>query len=261
MDSRKLTAKQIAEMFGYSENSILKNFRRTAQSIKKKYNVDIVKSKGSDNKTFYQVFEEETRAITIYKEKKDIPITIESLSFEAYEFVIFLALAASPQGVYRGSRQQLMRYIGIKKSKKNLQNLNSVLGALVKRNYIGMHEDQDFIIIYLKRVLERDLDVSIKVLRECQRIASENNKQFTKIPQLIQVWEAVRICEQNQPFTYAQLKQLTGLSYAQIRDVKKLLESNNAFISSRAGSYFQCLGMNVQLNAFYQSDSKILQDK
>jgi len=89
------------------------------------------------------------------------------------------------------------------------------------------------------------------MLRECQRIANENHKNFNKLAQLIQVWEAVRICEQNQPFTYADLTKLTGLSYKQIRDVKKLLESNEMFITSRAGSYFKCLGMNVDLNGFY----------
>ena len=47
---------------------------------------------------------------------------------------------------------------------------------------------------------------------------------------------------------------MTGLSYKQIRDVKRLLEQNDAFITNRAGSYFNCLGMNVDLNGFYKWD-------
>lgn len=47
---------------------------------------------------------------------------------------------------------------------------------------------------------------------------------------------------------------MTGLSYKQIRDVKKLLETNDIFISNRAGSYWKCLGMNVDLNVFYDND-------
>ena len=93
------------------------------------------------------------------------------------------------------------------------------------------------------------------MMRECQRIANENHKSFNKIPQLIQVWEAIKICQKNQPFTYADLVELTGLSYKQIRDVKRLLEQNDAFVSSRAGSYFQCLGMNVELNAFFDNEN------
>ena len=90
------------------------------------------------------------------------------------------------------------------------------------------------------------------MMRECQRIADENHKSFNKIPQLAQVWEAVRICEENQPFTYADLAKMTGLSYKQIRDVKRLLEQNSVFITSRAGSYFKCLGMSVDTNAFFK---------
>lgn len=114
------------------------------------------------------------------------------------------------------------------------------------------HEDEDFIILYLRAKVENQYFISIDMMRECQRIADENHKNFNKIPQLMQVWEAIRICEENQPFTYADLAKLTGLSYKQIRDVKRLLEKNNAFITNRAGSYFQCLGMNVDLNGFYK---------
>lgn len=252
MERRDLmTAKQIAELFGYSQNSIVKAFSRTAASIKKKYKVDIVKCR-KDGKNYYQIFEDDVRALTIYNQKiNDIPITIESLSFEEYQFFIFLALAASPQGVYRGSRNDLLKYVGIKPTKKNILILNQVIQSLVERQTIFCHEDQDYIILYLKRGVQKDYSISINMMRECQRIADENHKNFNKIPQLLKVWEAIRICEENQPFTYADLASITGLSYKQIRDVKRLLEQNNAFISSRAGSYFECLGMNVQLNGFF----------
>ena len=244
-----MTAKEVAEMFGYSESSLKTNFNRTAASIKKKYNVDIIKCQ-KDGKKYYQIFEDDERALTIYNQINDIPISIESLSFEAYQFFIFLTLASSSQGVYRGRRNQLLKYVGIKPTKKNIQILNQVIQSLVKKDCIVFHEDEDFIIIYLKAKLEKQYYVSIDMLRECQRIADENHKSFNKIPQLMQVWEAVRICQENQPFTYADLAKITGLSYKQIRDVKRLLEKNNAFITNRAGSYFECLGMNVDLNGF-----------
>jgi predicted transcriptional regulator len=90
------------------------------------------------------------------------------------------------------------------------------------------------------------------MLRESQKIANENHKNFNKIPQLIKVWEAIRICYEKQPFTYADLAKLTGLSYKQIRDVRRLLESNDAFKTSRAGSYFLNMGSNVELNGFFE---------
>ena len=245
-----MTAKEICQLFGCSENSLKTNFTRTAASLKKKYNVDVIKCE-KDGKKYYQIFED-SRALTIYNEINDIPISIESLSFEAYEFFVFLTLAASPQGVYRGRREDLLKYVGIKPTKKNIEILNQVIAALVKKDCIMFHEDEDFIILYLRAKVENQYFISIDMMRECQRIADENHKNFNKIPQLMQVWEAIRICEENQPFTYADLAKLTGLSYKQIRDVKRLLESNDAFITNRAGSYFKCLGMNVDLNGFYK---------
>ena len=249
-----MTAKQIAEMFGYSQNSIEKVFKRTAASIKKKYNVDIIRCQ-KDGKKYYQIFEDNSkRALTIYNQENNIPITLESLSFEAYQFYIFLAIAASPQGVYRGSRNDLLKYIGIAKpTKKHYQILNKAIESLVDKECLVFHQDQDYIILYLRRVIESEYNVKINMLRECQRIANENHKQFTKIPQLTQVWEAVRICAENQPFKYADLAALTGLSYKQIRDVKRLLEQNDAFKTSRAGSYFLNMGSNVELNGFFEN--------
>ena len=250
MDLRELmTAKEICELFGCSESSLKTNFIRTAASLKKKYNVDIIRCE-KDGHRYYQIFED-TRALTIYNEVNDIPITIESLSFEAYQFYVFLALAASSQGVYRGRREDLLKYVGIKPTKKNIEILNKVIESLVKKDFIVFHEDEDIIILYLRARLEKQHSISINMMRECQRIADENHKSFNKIPQLLQVWEAVRICEENQPFTYADLAKMTGLSYKQIRDVKRLLEQNDAFITNRAGSYFKCLGMNVELNGFF----------
>lgn len=245
-----MTAKQIAELFGYSENSIKTNFNRTAASIKKKYNVDIIRCE-KQGKRYYQIFED-TRALTIYNEVNDIPISIESLSFEAYQFYVFLTLSASSQGVFRGRREDLLKYIGIKPNKKNIEVLNQVIKVLVEKECIAFHEDEDFIILYLRTKVENKYSISIDMMRECQRIANENHKNFNKIAQLEQVWQAIRICEENQPFTYADLAKITGLSYKQIRDVKRLLEENNAFVTNRAGSYLQCLGMNVELNGFYK---------
>ena len=251
MDIKELmTIEEIVEMFGYSQNSIKKNFKRTAEAIKKKYNIDLIKCTTKDG-VRYQIIED-TRALTIYQETKDIFITLESLSYEEYEFYIFLAVAASPFGAFRGKREDLLKYIGIKDNKKNIQILNKVLDFLVEKECIGYDEDGDYIIVYLRSHLENKYPVKIDMLRESRRIADENHKNFNKIPQLVKVWEAIRICYENQPFTYAEIANMTGLSYKQIRDVKRLLEQNDAFITNRAGSYFKCLGMNVDLNGFYK---------
>lgn len=254
MDSRDLmTVAQVAEMFNYSQSSIQKNFKKTATAIKKKYNIDLIKCKTLSG-TRYQILEQEdeknVRALTIYQETEDILITLESLSYKEYEFYIFLAVAASPFGVFRGKREDLLKYVGIKSNKSNIQILNQVLKNLVKKDCVYYQEDEDYVIVYLKANLENKYPLKISMLRQSQRIANENNKNFNKILQLVKVWEAIKICYQKQPFTYAEISHMTGLSYKQIRDVKKLLESNDMFKTSRAGSYFLCEGMKVDLNAF-----------
>lgn len=249
-----MTAKQVAEIFGYNQSTILNSFKRAAAAIKKKYNVDLIRCE-KDGKKYYQIFEE-TRALTIYNETEDIMITQDSLSLEAFQFFVSLALAASPQGVYRGRRTQLLKYLGIKQDKKNIQKLDKVIGGLRTKGYIGYEQDQDFIILYLKAKTERDCHIKIQMMQHCQRIADENHKSFTKIPQLIQVWKAVQICEENQPFTYADLANLTGLSYGQIRDVRRLLERNDIFRTWRIGDYYHNEGSGVELNVFYDNDMK-----
>ena len=248
-DMRELmTIEEVVQMFGYSQNSIKKNFKRTAEAIKKKHNIDLIKCTTKDG-VRYQIFEDD-RALTIYQETDDIFITLESLSYEEYEFYIFLAIAASPFSVFRGKREDLLKYVGIKVNKKNIEMLNNVLKALVEKECVGLQEDDDFIIVYLRGHLENEYPVRIDMLRESRRIADENHKNFNKVPQLVKVWEAIRICYDNQPFTYAEISDITGLSYKQIRDVKRLLEENEIFKTSRAGSYFLCNGMKVDLNAF-----------
>ena len=111
MDCRDLlTAEQISEMFGYSIDSLKKNFSRIVASIKKKYGIILSKTK-VDKKIFYLIVKEDSRALTIYDETENIAITIESLSLQALEFLIFLTLAASFNGTYRGTKENLLKYI------------------------------------------------------------------------------------------------------------------------------------------------------
>ena len=65
---------------------------------------------------------------------------------------------------------------------------------MVEKECIYFHKDEDYIILYLRSKLEKDYSISINMMRECQKIADENHKQFNKLPQLMQVWEAIRIC-------------------------------------------------------------------
>ena len=64
-----LTVEEVSEMYGYSVASIRRNFKRTAQSIQKRYGMDLFKYTGPDGETFYKI--SSPRAITMYEEIKD----------------------------------------------------------------------------------------------------------------------------------------------------------------------------------------------
>lgn len=256
MDCRDLlTAEQISEMFGYSIDSLKKNFSRIVASIKKKYGIILSKTK-VDKKIFYLIVKEDSRALTIYDETENIAITIESLSLQALEFLIFLTLAASFNGTYRGTKENLLKYIGAKSDKKHLEKLDRAIAALKQKKYILDIDiiDEGYITLILRREIEKEFNIKIQMLKECRKIAEDNHSQFKRLAQLIQVWEAIRICERKQPFTYNELQKITGLSYKQIREIKRLLEGNEIFKMNRVGNYWRCFGMNVELNGFYDNN-------
>ena len=244
-----MTIQEISDRFGFSESSLITNFPRTAEAIEKKYGVVVFKYK-KNGETVYDI--KDGRADTIYEEPKGIvKISEKSLILPNYEFFSFIGIVMTPLGVFRGTKKEFLKYIGLPRNKKNLEMLNAALEDLKEKEFIGYDVDEDYVIIYVRRKVEKELEVGINMLRQCKRIADKGGKRKDKIAQLMKVWLAVQLCIENQPFTYEDIQKKTGLSYNQIRDVKKLLEQNDIFRTERAGSYYQCLGMNADLNVFY----------
>lgn len=92
------------------------------------------------------------------------------------------------------------------------------------------------------------------MIRKCKEIAENNNKR-SWIP-LLKVWIGVVEAEKNQPFTNEDIAKITGLSEYQIRESKKLLESNDIFKTKK--EYIDprlCLGQSVELNGFYNEQN------
>ena len=42
------------------------------------------------------------------------------LKLNNFEFIVFLGIIMTPWGVFRGTREEFLKYISIKKNKKNL---------------------------------------------------------------------------------------------------------------------------------------------
>lgn len=60
-------------------------------------------------------------------------------------------------GVFRGSRKDFLKYIGLPASKKNIDTLDSLLLSLRDKDFIGFDTDENYIIIYIKRKIEKEL--------------------------------------------------------------------------------------------------------
>ena len=72
LEKNILTLDEVSLNFGYSKNSILTNFKRTAAAIEKKYNVVLIKIKDREEGICYEIVD--GRAKTIEEEKKKVKI-------------------------------------------------------------------------------------------------------------------------------------------------------------------------------------------
>ena len=249
----KMTLEQLCTTYGYSEKSIKSNFRRTAQSFKRKYGLDLIKCT-SYKGVYYQI--SSPRALTMYEEiKNEVYIPIESIKMDDLACFVLVGVAATPQGVFRGTRKDFLDYIGLSHSKKNVELLDQVLNRItnVQQWPLIYQEDGDFIIIYIQREFEKQRIINIKMLRECQEMARKYNKQSMKIIQLFKVWQAYRINEQKgiKPLTDKILQQYIDLSQKQISDIRKILEAEDLINTIRVGTAKRCYGHDYSTSAYY----------
>lgn len=258
----KMSAEEVAEKFGYSLNSIKTKFKRTQQAIKKKFNVEIIKCQGLQG-TYYIVSDE--RAKTMFdEEKNELYIPLESLKIENFAFYILIGIAATPQGVFRGTRKDLLRYVGIAVNDKNEKLVDGVLILWTALNIILFDIDENIITVHMRKSFERAQIIPIQMLKECQRIVQENHKQNIKIVQLVKVWQAHRICEKNQPFTIEDIQQYIDLSKDQIKDARKLLQQSDIFKLNAAmlpGKINRRVGTNIILNGIYDNSDVEVNEK
>lgn len=257
-----MTIEEVSEIYGYSVLSIQRNFKRTAQAIQKKYGLDLIRCQGPDG-IFYQI--SAPRALTMYKEVKDeLYIPIESIKMDDLACFVLIGIAATPQGVFRGTRQSFLDYIGLSHNKKNIELLNQVLNKSnqEKDSPLTWHEDDNYIVIYIKRDFEKKQILTINMLRQCQEIAQKNNKQAMKVVQLLKVWQAYRINEQKgvNPLTNRDLQEYIDLSEKQIRDARKLLQGEGVLKTERVGTPTRREGTAFSLNAFVDNKTVVIKD-
>lgn len=250
-----MTLEELCNKYEVSESTVTSNFKRVQASIKKKTGIIIEKEGRGKSAVYNEIVQDTGRANVMFEEeKKDFIIDRSALSYESIEFNCFLAIVLTQFMVFRGTYEDLLKYMGLKINDKNLDMIKDAMEGLRDREIILLYYDksteEEFFTASLLRKAEVDMKIGIDMVKTCKKIADDNNKR-DYIP-LLKTWLAMQIMAEDQPFKLADLENLTGLSTYQVRESKKLLEGNELFKTTRAyQSGIKCVGQSVDLNGFY----------
>lgn len=251
-----MTLKELSEKYGVAESTLKNAFPRAQKSILKKYNVNIVK-KGRGETASYEeeVPELYPHAMTMYEEVKEKDIFLDNKSFHLKngEFLVFLAILTTPMFVFRGDYNTLLKYIGINQTAANVEILKKSINILEMNGFIAVIHDIDNVItISLRRAVEKKFNVGLGMIRRCKMLAEVNHKR-SWIP-LLKTWVGMRIAYEDQPTTLQKLSEITGLSIAQLRESKKILEEEELFRTRLEYASPQvCIGQSIELNGIYNN--------
>ena len=249
-----MNIEEFCAKYGYSESTVRNKWAQVQKTIQKKTGILIEKSGRGSKVKFTEIFPDD-RALTMFDETKDTFIMDRSaFSYENIEFTCFLAVVLTTYMTFRGDYEDLLRYMMIPITPENKIKVKAGMESLRDRGIIYIYYDtsveRELFTISIVGKAEDEMKVGIDMVKTCKRIAEENNKQ-SWVP-LLKTWLGMQIMSEEQPFTIAQLETLTGLSPYQIRESKKLLESNDLFKTTKAYQTFsKCIGQNIELNGFY----------
>lgn len=252
-----MTLQELCKKYNLTESSVTTNFPRTQNMLLKKYGVTIVKNGRGKTATYEEgglgSFVSDQRALTMFNEThKEMVFNQESLTLINADFLVFLGIISTPMGVFRGTYSDFLRYVGITVSKDNLEMLEDALLNLVDRELIYYNTDDDSIVMYIRRKVEKEMKIGIEMIKRCRILADKYNKHKNGWINLLKVWIAIQVCSYDpEPFTNEQLSQMTNLSLYQVKNARKILKEDNLFVLSRAGDALKCFGSRAVLNAFY----------
>lgn len=252
-----MTIAELCEKYNVSESSVKTAFPRTQKALLKKYGVRIIKEGRGAAAEYYEQWEDDGRADSIYEEvKDDIIIDNESFKLMDWDFLVFLAIIITPMRVFRGTYEDLLRYIEIKVTPYNLNLVKYALNDLKSKGFINyevdMSTNENYIVAYIYRKIEHQMHIDKGMVTTCKLLGEKYHKR-SWVP-LLKTWLGVQMMEERQPYTISDLQKVTGLSEYQIRTSNNILRECQVYRTSRAyNCYCRCVGVHVDLNvpAFY----------
>lgn len=228
-----MTLEEFCETYGYSQSSVKTNFKRTAAAFKKKYGKELIRQK--QLKDGYIIKENST--FILYEEIKKL-LGRQILTDDNFKFFIIEGILTSPFAAFRGTKKDFLNHIGIEVNQNNLLKLKNLLDELKLKKYINYNVDEDVFIIFPKNNELYQLKLK-DIVQTCKEIVRKNHNNKDKFFQLIIVWIIMYYCFYGKGLSYENISYLTGLSKAQIRNVKDLLLTNENFNFTFLGRYLK----------------------
>jgi len=251
-----MSLEELCKKYNISQSSVLTKFKRTQESILKKYGVNVIKVGRGATAEYLESLDSGSRAMTLYKEQNNtlFYVDAEIIGLELWEFMILVVLLAKPELVFRGTYKILAGYLDKKATPANLGAIKQAIENLKNKGHILFAEDSDgYFIIGLRRQAEKKIvDLQLDVIKKCHEIAEINHKRDW-VP-LTKVIAAAIYLKNKEPYTVEDIKQLTGLNKDSIKESKKLLKENNLVIYHREsisdGEDIYCIGSSADINGF-----------
>ena len=249
-----MSLEELCKKYNVSPSSVKTQFKRTQESILKKYGVNIVKIGRGASAEYLESLDTNTRAMTLYEEQENTLFYVdeEIIGLEIWEFMILIALLAKPELVFRGTYKMLVEYLGKGATPANIGAAALAIENLKNRGHVLFAEDSEgYFILGLRRQAEKKIvDLQLDVIKKSHQIAELNHKRDW-VP-LTKVIAAAIYFKDAEPYTVDDIKRLTGLSEYNIKESKKLLKDNNIVIyhkeTIRDGDFLYCVGSSADIN-------------
>ena len=260
--SIKITLEQLSQVYNYSKSTIETKFNQVAKSFRKKYNLDLVRCRNLQG-VYYEITP--LRDLNIYStEKEELYIPFDSIKMNDLVCLIIIGIAATQYYVFKGTREEFLKHLGLVNNKRNMRLLEEALKEYSNKQGqpLLFSQDGSRIIVSFEEQFEKGQIITLNMLKKCKQIVEKYNKQALKVIQLLKVWQAYRINQYYKvnPLTDKDLKKYVDLSQSQITDAKKLLQKENVIIINRKGSYNVCQGSEFTINLFFDNRLKTVKE-